>query len=231
MTLKKIALVTGSSSGIGFGIAKCLSAASNVGVTVVHGIEEQSVLEEKANEISQETKGIVHAIRADLRVPKEVERMVAEVQQKFGSLDILCNNAGLQYVSKVQEFPEDKWDEIMDIVLKSNFLTTRAALPKMICQKWGRIVNTGSMHSLVASPYKSAYNAAKHGVAGFTKTVALETATLGVTVNCVCPGYVLTNLVANQIEDQAKARGIPKERVIEVRTIDNYSVIRVCTSD
>jgi 3-hydroxybutyrate dehydrogenase len=197
----------------------------------VHGIEEQSVLEEKANEISQETKGTVHAIRADLRVPKEVERMVAEVQQRFGSLDILCNNAGLQYVSKVQEFPEDKWDEIMDIVLKSNFLTTRAALPKMICQKWGRIVNTGSMHSLVASPYKSAYNAAKHGVAGFTKTVALETATLGVTVNCVCPGYVLTNLVANQIEDQAKARGIPKERVIEVRTIDNYSVIRVYTSD
>lgn len=217
MTSKRIALVTGSSSGIGFGIAKCLSAASNVGVTVVHGIEDQSVLEEKANEISQETKGIVHAIRADLRVPQEVEKMVAEVQQRFGSLDILCNNAGLQYVSKVQEFPEDKWDEIMDIVLKSNFLTTRAALPNMICQKWGRIVNTGSMHSLVASPYKSAYNAAKHGVAGFTKTVALETATLGVTVNCVCPGYVLTNLVANQIEDQAKARGIPKERVVEVR--------------
>jgi len=213
----RVALVTGSSTGIGFGIAKCLSAASNISVTVLHGIEDQSVLEERANEISQETKGIVHAIRADLRFAAEVQRMVAEVQERFGSLDILCNNAGLQYVSKVQDFPEDKWDEIMNVVLKSNFLTTRAALPKMIGRKWGRIVNTGSMHSLVASPYKSAYNAAKHGVAGFTKTVALETATQGVTVNCVCPGYVYTNLVANQIEDQARARGISKERVIEVR--------------
>ncbi len=137
--------------------------------------------------------------------------MIKRTQDDFNGLDILVNNVGIQFVSPVQDFPEDKWDAIMDVCLNSAFHSTKAALPYMLEQKWGRIINTGSMHALVASPYKSAYNAAKHGIAGFTKTVGLEVAQKGnITCNCICPGYVLTDLIKNQLKDTAKARGIPE---------------------
>lgn len=146
---------------------------------------------------------------------KPCRDMVAKVHQDFGMLDILLNNVGIQYVAPVHEFPDDKWDAMIAITLSSAFHTTKAALPRMIEQEWGRIINTGSMHALVASPYKSAYNAAKHGIAGLTKTVGLEMAQKGnITCNAICPGYVLTDLIRNQLENTAKARGIPKEQVI-----------------
>jgi 3-hydroxybutyrate dehydrogenase len=140
--------------------------------------------------------------------------MVSECTNLLGSPDILINNAGIQHVAPVDEFPDDKWDAIMSIILSSAFHTTKAALPAMKAKGWGRIINTGSMHSLVASPFKSAYNAAKHGLAGFTKTVALEVATQGITVNNICPGYVWTSLVENQIPDTMKARGLTRDQVI-----------------
>lgn len=137
--------------------------------------------------------------------------MIKRAQDEFNGLDILVNNVGIQFVSPVHDFPEEKWDAIMDVCLNSAFHSTKAALPYMLEQKWGRIINTGSMHALVASPYKSAYNAAKHGIAGFTKTVGLEVAQKGnITCNCICPGYVLTDLIKNQLKDTAKARGIPE---------------------
>jgi 3-hydroxybutyrate dehydrogenase len=137
--------------------------------------------------------------------------MVAEAEKQFGAVDILCNNAGIQHVAPVDEFPIEKWDAILAINLSAAFHTIRAALPKMKAKGWGRIVNTASAHALVASPYKSAYVAAKHGIAGLTKTVALETATQGITVNAICPGYVWTPLVEKQIPDTAKARGLTEE--------------------
>ena len=139
--------------------------------------------------------------------------MIKRAQDDFNGLDILVNNVGIQFVSPIQDFPEEKWDAIMDVCLNSAFHSTKAALPYMLEQKWGRIINTGSMHAKVASPYKSAYNAAKHGIAGLTKTVGLEVAQKGnITCNCICPGYVLTDLIKNQLKDTAKARGIPEVR-------------------
>jgi 3-hydroxybutyrate dehydrogenase len=140
--------------------------------------------------------------------------MVADAQAKLGSLDIVVNNAGIQFVSPIESFPIEKWDAILAINLSSAFHAMRAAIPAMKTQKWGRIVSTASAHSLVASPFKSAYVAAKHGLAGLTKTAALELATFGVTVNCVSPGYVWTTLVENQIPDTMKARGLTREQVI-----------------
>src|SRR5437016_305701 len=146
--------------------------------------------------------------------PKEIEAMVADAIKAHGSVDILVNNAGIQHVAPIDEFPPEKWDAIIAINLSSSFHTVRAALPAMKRKRWGRIVNIASAHALVASPFKSAYVAAKHGIAGFTKAVALEVAEQGITVNAVCPGYVLTPLVQKQIPDTAKARGITQEAVI-----------------
>jgi 3-hydroxybutyrate dehydrogenase len=146
--------------------------------------------------------------------PDSIRAMVCECTNLLGSPDILINNAGIQHVAPVDEFPDDKWDAILSIILSSAFHTTKAALPAMKAKGWGRIINTGSMHSLVASPFKSAYNAAKHGLAGFTKTVALEVATVGITVNNICPGYVWTPLVENQIPDTMKTRGLTRDQVI-----------------
>lgn len=140
--------------------------------------------------------------------------MIKDVQGRHGKLDILVNNAGIQFVSSVQDFPEDKWDAIVQVVMNAPFHASKAALPAMLEAGWGRIINTGSMHALVASPFKSAYNAAKHGVAGFTKTLALETATTGVTCNAICPGYVMTELIEKQLDNQAQTRGIPKVWVL-----------------
>ena len=151
---------------------------------------------------------------ADMSKPAEIEAMIADAIEKLGSLDILVNNAGIQFVSPIETFPPEKWDAILAINLSSAFHAIRAAAPGMKAQKWGRIVNTASAHSLVASPFKSAYVAAKHGLNGLTKTVALELATFGVTANCVSPGYVWTPLVEHQIPDTMKARGLTREQVI-----------------
>ena len=151
---------------------------------------------------------------ADMTKPAEIAAMIGDAQAKMGSLDILVNNAGIQFVSPIEALPIEKWDAILAINLSSAFHTMRAAIPAMKAQKWGRIVSTASAHSLVASPFKSAYVAAKHGLAGLTKTAALELATFGVTVNCISPGYVWTTLVENQIPDTMKARGLTREQVI-----------------
>jgi 3-hydroxybutyrate dehydrogenase len=150
---------------------------------------------------------------ADMSQGADIARMMIEVANKTGGLDIVVNNAGIQHVSHVEDFPEAKWDAIIAINLSSAFHTTKAAMPYMKKQRWGRIVNIASAHGLVASPFKSAYVAAKHGIMGFTKTVALECAQEGVTVNAICPGYVLTPLVERQIPDTAKARGLTEEQV------------------
>lgn len=194
------------------GILKALSAAG--ATTVMHGLASEAELRDKSAAVAKEYGTKVDFSSANLLKPQEIRDMVARVQDQHGSLDILVNNAGIQFVAPVQDFPEDKYDAIMSIIMGSTFHTTKAALPGMLDAGWGRIINTGSMHALVASPFKSAYNAAKHGVAGFSKTVALEVATQGVTVNCVCPGYVMTELIEKQLENQATTRGIPKEKVI-----------------
>jgi 3-hydroxybutyrate dehydrogenase len=150
---------------------------------------------------------------ADMTKPDAIAAMLAKAIARFGSVDVLVNNAGIQHVAPVDEFPPDKWDAIIAINLSASFHTVRAALPAMKARRWGRIVNIASAHALVASPFKSAYVAAKHGIAGFTKTVALEVAEQGITVNALCPGYVLTPLVEKQIPDTAKARGISEEAV------------------
>lgn len=208
----RVALITGSSTGIGMGILRQLAAGG--ATTVMHGLVSEEELRSKAAKVASEFGTTVGTSTANLLQPQEIRDMVARVQDEYGKLDILVNNAGIQYVAPVTEFPEEKWSQIMGVILDAPFHATKAALPAMIDAGWGRVVNTGSMHALVASPFKSAYNAAKHGVAGFTKTVALEVATTGVTVNAVCPGYVMTELIERQLDNQAKTRGIPKEKVI-----------------
>lgn len=157
---------------------------------------------------------------ADMARPAEIRSLIAHAAERFGAPDILINNAGIQHVAAVDEFPEERWDAVLAIILSSAFHATKAALPGMKAKGWGRIINTGSMHSLVASPYKSAYNAAKHGLAGLTKTVALEVATQGITVNCICPGYVWTPLVENQIPATMQARGMTYDEVVSQVLLD-----------
>ena len=182
----------------------------------MHGLLPADAARAATASLSKEFGVRVSFSGADVTCPAEISAMVARAQADHGGrLDILCNNAGIQHVAPVVDFPADKWDAILAVCLSAPFHATKAALPGMIEAGWGRVINTGSMHALVASPFKSAYNAAKHGVAGFTKTAALEVARTGVTVNAVCPGYVRTELIDRQIGDQAKARGIPEDRVIE----------------
>lgn len=208
----KTALITGSTSGIGLGYARAL-AAEGASVMINGFGDKQEIDYHVADLIQTSNAGALYS-GADMTKPDEIRAMVADCTATLGAPDILINNAGIQYVAPVDEFPEDKWDAILAIILSSAFHTTKAALPGMKAKGWGRIINTGSMHSLVASPYKSAYNAAKHGLAGFTKTIALEVATQGITVNCICPGYVWTSLVENQIPDTMKARGLTRDQVI-----------------
>jgi 3-hydroxybutyrate dehydrogenase len=202
----KVALVTGSTSGIGLAIAKALAAEG--AKLMINGFGDPTAIERECEEL-----GALHD-GADMSKPHEIERMMKRCADELGGPDILVNNAGIQHVSPVEGFPPDKWDAIIAINLSSAFHTTRLAVPAMKEKKWGRIINTASAHSLVASPFKSAYVAAKHGIAGFTKTVALETATSGVTVNCISPGYVWTPLVEKQIPDTMKARGMTREQVM-----------------
>lgn len=204
----KTALVTGSTSGIGLGIAKALAKqGANI---VLNGFGD--VDGPKSQVQSLGVKVAYHG--ADMSKPADIGDMMKFAAAEFGRVDILVNNAGIQHVAPVEDFPPEKWDQIIAINLSSAFHTTRLAVPAMKKAGWGRVVNIASAHALVASPFKSAYVAAKHGIAGFTKTIALETAQDGITVNAICPGYVLTPLVERQIPDTAKARGISEEAVV-----------------
>jgi 3-hydroxybutyrate dehydrogenase len=208
----KAALVTGSTSGIGHGIAEAL-AAQGVHV-ILNGFGDAAEVEALRAAIAADHGVQVRYSGADLSQRHEIETMMREAEEAFGGIDILVNNAGIQHIAPVDEFPVDKWDAILAINLTASFHTVRLALPAMKARKWGRIINIASAHALVASPFKCAYVAAKHGIAGLTKTVALETATFGVTMNAICPGYVWTPLVEKQIPDTAKARGISEKQVI-----------------
>lgn len=208
----KTALITGSTSGIGLAYAKALAAeGANV---VINGFGDADVIEaeRKALEAASGARALYSG--HDLTKVDQIEAMMAEAAAAFGGVDILINNAGVQHVAPVELFPVDKWNLIIALNLTSAFHTTRLALPGMKAKRWGRIIQTASAHSLVASPFKSAYVTAKHGLAGFTKTVALEAATFGVTANCISPGYVWTPLVENQIPDTMKARGMTREQVM-----------------
>jgi 3-hydroxybutyrate dehydrogenase len=208
----RTALVTGSTSGIGLGVAQALAGeGANV---VLNGFGDAAEIERTRAELAA-----VHAVHAvysdaDLSRPEAVRKMMAFAEHELGPVDILVNNAGIQFVSPIEDFPDAKWDAIIAINLSSAFHAIKAALPDMKARGYGRIVNVASAHGLVASPFKSAYVAAKHGIVGLTKTVALEAATDGVTCNAICPGYVWTPLVEQQIEDQARSHGIPREKVI-----------------
>jgi len=212
MDLKgKHALVTGSTSGIGLGIAEGLAKA---GVNLVlNGFGDKNDIEALRMRLATDYGVQVLYDGADMSKGSDIARMMSELAAKTGGIDIVVNNAGIQHVSPVEEFPDAKWDAILAINLSSAFHTTKAAMPYMKKRRWGRIVNIASAHGLVASPFKSAYVAAKHGIMGFTKTIALECAEDGVTVNAICPGYVLTPLVEKQIPDTAKARGLTEEQV------------------
>ncbi|MBS0361729.1 MAG: 3-hydroxybutyrate dehydrogenase [Proteobacteria bacterium] len=237
MILKsKSALVTGSTSGIGLAIARAL-AAEGANVTI-NGFGKAEDIEAERKKIEADFGVKAAYSAADMTKPEEIADMVAEAEATFGSVDVLVNNAGVQFVSPVEDFPVEKWNQIIAINLSSAFHGMRAAVPGMKKRGWGRIISTASAHSLVASPFKSAYVAAKHGIAGLTKTIALETATNGITVNCISPGYVWTPLVENQIPDTMKARGMTREQVMndvllasqptkEFVTVDEVAAIAV----
>jgi 3-hydroxybutyrate dehydrogenase len=202
----KVALVTGSTSGIGLAIARTL--AGEGAKLMINGFGDKREIERECTTLDALHDG------ADMAKPDEIERMMKRCAEELGTIDILVNNAGIQHVSPVEDFPADKWEAIIDINLSSAFHTTRHALPGMKQKGWGRIINTASAHSLVASPFKSAYVAAKHGLAGFTKSLALEVATTGITANCISPGYVWTPLVERQIPDTMKARNMTRDEVM-----------------
>ncbi len=213
MSLKgKSAVVTGSTSGIGLAIAKGFAQAG--ASVMINGFGDAASIESERTSIEREFG--VHAVYsgADMSRGAEIGGMIADAERAFGAVDILVNNAGIQFVSPIEEFPIEKWDQIIAINMSSAFHAIRAALPGMKARKWGRIINTASAHALVASPFKSAYVTAKHGIAGLTKTVALEAATFGVTCNAICPGYVWTPLVEKQIPDTMAARHLTREQVI-----------------
>jgi 3-hydroxybutyrate dehydrogenase len=202
----KTALVTGSTSGIGLAIARAFAGAG--ASVMLNGFGDAAEIDRLKAQLGAGHHG------ADLGDPHAIAAMIAHCTDELGPPDILVNNAGIQHVAPVDQFPPEKWDAVLAINLSAVFHTTRLALPAMRAKGWGRIINTASAHSLVASPNKSAYVAAKHGVAGFTKTVALEAARDGVTVNCISPGYVWTTLVENQIPDTMKARNLTREQVM-----------------
>jgi 3-hydroxybutyrate dehydrogenase len=208
----KVSLVTGSTSGIGLGIARALATAGSA--VVLNGFGRPEDIAEAQAKIGSEFGVKVSYSAADVSKAVPIAGMIAETIDSFGRLDILVNNAGIQNVAPIEQFPVEKWDAIIAINLSSTFHTVRAALPSMRKNGFGRIINIASAHGLVASPFKSAYVAAKHGIVGLTKVIALETAEANITCNAICPGYVYTPLVEAQIEDQAKAHGIPREQVI-----------------
>jgi 3-hydroxybutyrate dehydrogenase len=211
MLKQKTALITGSTSGIGLGIAESLA---RIGANlVINGFGSADETARLRTRLASEYRVKVIFSPADMSQPASIEEMMKHASQELGGIDILINNAGIQHVAPIDDFPVEKWNAIMAINLTAAFHTTRLALAHMKQKKWGRVINIASAHALVASPFKAAYVAAKHGIAGLTKTVALEVAEQGITVNALCPGYVLTQLVQKQIPDTAKARGITEEAV------------------
>jgi 3-hydroxybutyrate dehydrogenase len=232
----KSAVVTGSTSGIGLAYARALAReGANV---LINGFGEAGAIEKERAGIESEfgVKAVYSA--ADMTKPDDIAGMIRQAEQTLGAVDILINNAGVQFVSPIEEFPLEKWDQIIAINLSASFHAMRAAIPGMKARGWGRIISTASAHSLVASPFKSAYVTAKHGIAGLTKTAALELATHKITVNAISPGYVWTPLVEKQIPDTMKSRGMTKEQVIndvmleaqptkEFVTVDQVAAIAV----
>ena len=214
----KTAIVTGSTSGIGLAYAKALAAEG--AAVMINGFGDTHAIETERANLAQMSGTDARYSAADMSKPDQIAAMVKECADTLGGPDILISNAGIQHVAPVEEFPTEKWDAIIAINLSSTFHLMHAAVPYMKAKKWGRIISTASAHSLVASPNKSAYVAAKHGLAGLTKTVALETATFGITVNCISPGYVWTPLVENQIPDTMKTRNLTREQVINDVLLD-----------
>ncbi len=219
----KAAVVTGGGSGIGKAIAEALASAG-AGVCI------SDVDEARAGTVAMEMeRGGAHAIacRADVRDSGQVRTMVAETVRAFGRLDVLVNNAGLQFIAPVHEFPEEKWDLLVGVMLTGTFLCTKHNLSHMIANRWGRVINISSIHGLVASPFKSAYVSAKHGIVGFTRTLALEVAEHGITANAICPGWVRTPLVEGQIAEQAQVHHIPEEEVIDRIVLSSAAIKRL----
>ena len=211
MLTNKTVLITGSTSGIGLAIAQAFAKeGANI---VLNGLGDDAKIENERQNIEKSYGVKAHYSSANMLNPNEIEQMIVEAIKQFGSLDILVNNAGVQFVSAIEEFPVEEWDKIIAINLSSSFHTIRATVPTMKKQGWGRIINTASAHALDASPFKSAYVAAKHGIAGLTKTVALELAESNITVNAICPGYVWTQLVEAQVPATMKARNMTAEEV------------------
>ncbi len=207
----KVAVITGAASGIGLAVAKCLAAEG--AKTCLVDIQEDAL--EKAVEEINDSGGKAGSIRADLGLESDIESLKRRVDEGYGAADILINNAGLQIVSSIEEFPVDQWDRLINVMLRGAFLCTQNFMPGMAEKGWGRIINIASIHSIVASPFKSAYVSAKHGLIGLTKTAALEAAEKGITVNAISPAYVRTPLVERQIESQAKLHSIPEEQVVK----------------
>ena len=222
------AVITGSTSGIGLALAR--SVASHGGDVVLNGLGDVAEIERTRAELESSSGARVLYHPADMTKGEEIADMVAFAERELGRLDILVNNAGIQYVEAVENFPTDKWEQIIAINLSSAFYATRAAIPLMKAQGRGRIVNMASAHGLVASPFKSAYVAAKHGIIGFTKTVALEVAQDNITCNAICPGFVETPIVAKQIADQARTRNMSEEDVLKTVILGSQPTKRFVTT-
>jgi 3-hydroxybutyrate dehydrogenase len=206
----KTAVVTGSTSGIGLGIADAL-AAEGCDV-VLNGFGDAAEIERLRAGLAEKYGVTAAFVAADMAKPAEIRKLIEAARRRFGGVDILVNNAGIQHVAKIIDFPEERWDAVIAINLSAAFHASKAALPAMIAKGWGRIINIASAHGLVASGEKAAYVTAKHGLVGLTKVTAIETANQGITCNAICPGWVLTPLVQQQIEARAKSQGIPVEQ-------------------
>ncbi|WEX90646.1 3-hydroxybutyrate dehydrogenase [Sinorhizobium garamanticum] len=221
------AIVTGSTSGIGLGIAQALAKAG--AAVMLNGFGEPAEIERQRAEMAEENDVDVAYDSADMSNPRAIQMMVERAGARFGQIDIVVNNAGIQHVAPIAEFPAAKWDAILGINLSAAFHLVQATYDQMRARGYGRIINVASAHGLVASPYKSAYVAAKHGLVGLTKVVALEGAEFGITANAICPGYVWTPLVEQQIDDQAKSHGIARDAVIRDVFLKNQPTKRFAT--